>query len=396
MGHLLAMADRMLLAAVVPALRSGLGDAQLGLVLGPAFAVPYGLAALGFGHLADRGARRVLIVGGMAAWSLASLATGLCSGLPALVGVRIVLGLGQAAFIPAALAMLVDLAGPDRRAAPLAGFAFGSAVGRSGVLLVAGAVLAVLAAVGIAETAGGWRLLFAVTVVPNLAVLACLTRVRWPAVPASAPRADLGWVRANAAAVAGYIAVVAMPILVAQSLAAWLPTLVVRRLGIGVAEAASLAGGLLLASAPAGPLLGGWLMSRSEAARRQPMLTIAGALCVALPFVAMVGGSSVAWVSGVGIVGGSTLLGVASFTGLYGLQAMVPADRRGVVNGLLVATTTLVGLGVGPWATGLLSDSGGRGLGAALLLVATGAAAIAGLTATLGRGAYAAARARAG
>lgn len=103
-------------------------------------------------------------------------------------------------------------------------------------------------------------------------------------------------------------------------------------------------------------------------------------------------------VAAVGVIGAGVTIGIALFAGLYGLQALVPADRRGVVNGAFMALVTLAGLGLGPVLTGMLSDGSGHaasavvtdgiGLDQALLVVGAGAAALAALAAFAGGRVY--------
>jgi hypothetical protein len=95
--------DRVNLAAAAPAMQRDLrlGNIALGLAFS-AFNYSYAPFQLVGGWIADRfGARRTLGVCGLA-WSIMTMATGAVCGLGSLFAVRLVLGMGEVATLPAA------------------------------------------------------------------------------------------------------------------------------------------------------------------------------------------------------------------------------------------------------------------------------------------------------
>ena len=97
----------------------------------------------------------------------------------------LLLGLGEAAFAPAARALLASEAPRERTAQAVSIFTAGSAgAGRNGALLIGGAVLALLAHSAVLGLAP-WRAASLALVLPNLAVAFAL--LRWPATEARAP-----------------------------------------------------------------------------------------------------------------------------------------------------------------------------------------------------------------
>jgi MFS transporter, Spinster family, sphingosine-1-phosphate transporter len=67
------------------------------------------------GYLADRYSRRHVIVGSLVVWSLVTWATGLVSTYEQLLATRALMGISEAFYIPAALALIADYhAGPTR------------------------------------------------------------------------------------------------------------------------------------------------------------------------------------------------------------------------------------------------------------------------------------------
>jgi ACS family hexuronate transporter-like MFS transporter len=175
--------DRATLSALAPVLITEfhLSNAQYGLI-GSAFSLTYAASAPFAGLLIDRIGLNRVISFAVALWSGAGIATGLTSGLGGLVGCRAVLGVAEAAGIPAAGKAIHQYLRPGERA-------LGNAVNQAGVSL--GSVIAPLLATWIALRSG-WRNAFLVTGVLGLAwiPLWLWASRRAPAAPAPAqPRA---------------------------------------------------------------------------------------------------------------------------------------------------------------------------------------------------------------
>lgn len=84
-----------------------LTDAQFGL-LTSVFLWSYGLLSPFGGYLADRYSRRNVIIFSVAVWSLATAWTGYVTSFEELVAARIVMGISEAFYIPAGLALITD------------------------------------------------------------------------------------------------------------------------------------------------------------------------------------------------------------------------------------------------------------------------------------------------
>jgi MFS family permease len=96
-----------------------LSETRMGALLS-AFSIAYGLAQLPIGPLLDRfGARRVLGAG-ITLWSAAQVAVRWIATLPAFVGLRVLLGAGEAPFYPASIKLITDNVAPPRRARSVA------------------------------------------------------------------------------------------------------------------------------------------------------------------------------------------------------------------------------------------------------------------------------------
>lgn len=157
--------DRFVLAAVEPAIEKTFFpnggeyvEFWMGL-LSSMFMIAFMLLAPPFGLLADRMSRWKLMAFGVALWSLASGGSGLALTYLMLLGTRAVVGVGEAAYGPAAPAVLSDLYPVERRGAVLAYFYAAIPVG-SALGYVLGGLLFKLT--------NDWRWAFYIVVPPGL------------------------------------------------------------------------------------------------------------------------------------------------------------------------------------------------------------------------------------
>jgi len=149
-----------------------------------AYAITFGGFLLLGGRMADLLGRRVIFVGGLTLFTLASLMCGLANSAGVLIGARAVQGIGAAIISPAALSIVTTTfsEGADRN----------KALGIWGALGGSGAAVGVLLG-GILTKYLGWEWIFFVNVPVGALVLA----LTYPIVPES--RADLGHRRFDAA-----------------------------------------------------------------------------------------------------------------------------------------------------------------------------------------------------
>jgi len=135
--------DRANLAIAAPLIQAELGlrASELGVLLS-AFFWTYALCQLATGWLVDRYPAGLVLAAGFALWSAATAATGLVGAFGALLGVRLILGMGESVAYPSYSKIFAQHVPEHRRgfanAAISAGLAAGPAVGMfAGGLLVA-------------------------------------------------------------------------------------------------------------------------------------------------------------------------------------------------------------------------------------------------------------------
>ena len=156
--------DRQMLAAVEPEIRATFfapndpnAMTQTGL-LGDAFLVTYMVSAPLLGWLSDRFSRWLIVGCAVALWSLASGATGLAGSFAILFGTRILVGIGEGGYGPAAPTILADAFPIEKRGRILAIFCSAIPVGSALGYVLGGQIGAHY----------GWRWAFYLVVLPGL------------------------------------------------------------------------------------------------------------------------------------------------------------------------------------------------------------------------------------
>jgi MFS family permease len=131
LAYILNFVDRQVLAIVGLEVKQemGLSDTQLGLLLGPYFALSFTLAGFVIARIADVASRRNVLVLGLAAWSLLTAGCGLVKGFAQLATLRFAVAIGEAAGTPPSHSMLSDYFPPARRATALSVYGLGIYIG---------------------------------------------------------------------------------------------------------------------------------------------------------------------------------------------------------------------------------------------------------------------------
>ena len=377
--------DRWIGSAVAPLIQTefGLSDFNVGL-LGSAFTLVYALAALPFGLWADRGVRKTVIGTGVAIWSAATLLTGFTSNFTQLFLTRAVLGIGEASYYPAATSLLGDCFPRERRGRVMAIWAAGTAVG----------IAAGFAGGGILAARYGWRMPFFLTAIPGLVLAALAFGLREPLRGAAERQGPL-LRRTRDASLKKMFGLLGIPTLrytilsqtalffVLGANAYWLPTLLTRRFGMGVAEAGTLSGAVIVVGGLIGTLIGGycadWRRTRSPRADLEVSILgfVLAAILVGLGLVA-----PAAWFVPVFLL---AVIAIYLYSGPFnaiGQNVVVPSLRGSAVTVTLLIAH-LFGDSYAAAAIGLLSDAIGS-LQLALLIVSPGLLLVAAVLAAFG------------
>ncbi|MCE5311372.1 MAG: MFS transporter [Acidobacteriales bacterium] len=272
-------ADRTAISAVFPLLGAELGMSDVALAaLGSFFLWSYAVGSPFAGVLADRFSRSRLVVLSLTAWSLVTIWTGFAHSATELLVMRIMLGVTECAYLPAALALMADHHDTDTRATAmglhLAGLNFG---------LIAGGTLA-----GYLGDHLGWRPSFYILGAAGLllagAGLIFLRDRPRDAVDSASARPSWGTIGTDLRALSG---IVTWRLLVGSGMLIsigtwiffnWLPLYYKETFNLSLTAAGFSGTFMLQMTATVGAIAGGWLSDRvSRNVSRRRMLF--GAVC---------------------------------------------------------------------------------------------------------------------
>lgn len=135
--------DRNIVSALSPAIKADLhlDDADLGFLLGTAFAVLYGVIGISMGRIADALSRTRLMSGGLALWSLMTALSGGAMNFAALSAARLGVGIGEATANPVSQSMLSDYFPNRNRGAVLGVYLASVHLGGAAALILGGMFL---------------------------------------------------------------------------------------------------------------------------------------------------------------------------------------------------------------------------------------------------------------
>jgi predicted MFS family arabinose efflux permease len=350
--------DRQILGILAGAIKRDLHltDSQLGLMGGLAFALFYTALGIPIAWLADRWSRTWIMTGALALWSAFTAACGAAGGFWSLFLCRMGVGVGEAGGVAPAYSLIADYFPKAQRGRALAAFSFGIPVGSALGLLFGGLI----------AHAVSWRAAFLAVGLAGVA-LAPLVRllVREPKRhPAPSPtstearaRGGVGdllrkpsfWLISLAAAassVCGY------------GVAFWLPSFFERSLGLSLVDRALFLSAITLIGGVLGVWGGGWAADRLAArSKRAYVLVPAAAFVLALPcffFAVQTHSLALAFVLFL-IPTGLNLAWLGPV--ITAVQHLVTPDRRSTASAAFLFINNLIGLGLGTWYFGAVSDA---------------------------------------
>ena len=347
--------DRQILSILAQPVKADLGltDTQLGLLGGLAFAALYSTLAIPLALLADRTSRSWVITGSLAVWSLFTALCGTAQGFAQMFLYRLGVGVGEAGGVAPSYALISDYFPPERRARALAIYSLGIPLGAAGGVLL-GATIA---------QAVDWRTAF-VTVGLAGVLIAPAFRLLVRDKPRPAPAADripVGRVFAILAAKPSFWLLAfgaASGSMCGYGVAFWLPSLMQRSFGLGLVETGQFFGALLLTGGVAGVLAGGFWGDRlgMRGKRWYALLPAICYLAGAPLFIAGVLSHSVTTASVLFLLP-QALVYVWLGPVLTAVQHLVPATMRASASASFLLINNLIGLGLGSWTIGALSEA---------------------------------------
>ena len=373
LAYTFCFVDRQVLNLLVTPIQADLGitDFQIGLLQGPAFVLTYVLMSVPVGRMVDRFHRIAIMVGGILAWSAATVGCGLSRTFDQLLLSRLGVGAGEASVTPAAWSLLSDYFPPERLARPISVYLMGPYLG-AGLAMILGAEVLDLSggASGIALPLVGelapWQFTFVAVGLPGVVIAAILLSMREPSRKgrASAGQATPPWpqvlayVRANARIYLALLVGAPFIIVILYGLQGWTPTIMVRVYDWDLAQAGRVYGMVALVAGSGGVLTGPWAARRLEARGHldYPLrLTVISAAGAALS-LAFLPWQSNPYAGLACVAAGSFFVTLPLALVASAIQAVTPNEMRGVVVGSYVVTTNVIGLALGPTLVAACTD----------------------------------------
>ncbi|WP_169206026.1 spinster family MFS transporter [Aromatoleum petrolei] len=359
--YVLHFVDRTVVFAILEPIKHefDLTDTQLGFYSGLVHSLPYALAGIPMGMLADRVNRRNLLAVIIIIWSGLTALSGVAQSFLFLVVARLCVGAAEAGGTPSAMSMLADLFSLRRRSTAMGIYMLGTPLGITVGYLLGGLVAAQF----------DWRMVFFIAGVPGivLSLLLLLTLrepVRQELITLDKPRGHADFsplvtlrFMARSPALLFVVAGVVWGTFASGTVLAWVAPFLMRSHGFSVAEAGlAIALGYGLAGA-LGTVIGGILADRLGArdVRWIPGLNAITSLIIVAAGAAMLLVQDSFWcivflmLFGIGV---SMQYGPGH--GLF--QSLLGAEMRGRGTAILFILIALIGAGLGPQFTGLLSD----------------------------------------
>jgi len=336
----------------------GLSDAQLGLMGGLAFALFYTGLGIPVAMLADRYSRTWIMTGALVIWSAMTAACGLAHNFWQLFLARLGVGVGEAGGVAPAYSLISDLFPQEQRARALSIYSFGIPIG-SALGIVFGGLIA---------TWIDWRFAFFVVGIAGilLAPVFRLTvkepeRGRFDRHRAAHAPPALGAILRTLARKPSFWLVslgASCSSMMGYGLFFWLPSFLVRSYGLTLLDASLFYGAILLLGGIAGIWMGGWAGDRFGQANRTAYVRIpALAFVLTIPFY-LLGILSPTLVLSFFVLLVPTALGLAWLGPVISaIQHLVQPDMRATASAVFLFVNNLIGIGIGTWAIGALSDS---------------------------------------
>jgi predicted MFS family arabinose efflux permease len=351
--------DRQLLSILQESIKADLllSDTQLGLLTGFAFALFYVTAGIPIARWADRSNRRNIVALAVGIWSFMTAISGLAQNYFQLLLARVGVGVGEAGGSPPAHSIISDIFPPEKRASALAFYSMGVNIGIMFGFLAGGWLNEIF----------NWRVAFMVVGIPGL-LIAIIVRytLREPirglsenraASDETVPFKDVLKLLASRVSFRHMAFGAALNAFAGYSTSSWTASFMIRSHDMTTGELGTYLAFIMGLGGAIGVLAGGIIAEKLAVKdKRWYMLLPALTGVVCLPFMIatyLAEGPYLALALSVvpGILFNVYLGNTLAMThGLVGLR------MRAVASAILFFVLNLIGLGLGPWAVGVLSD----------------------------------------
>ena len=351
--------DRQLLAILQEAIKAdlSLSDGQLGLLTGFAFAVFYVTAGIPIARWADRSNRSRIIAASLFIWSFMTALSGAAQNYLQLLLARIGVGVGEAGGSPPSHSIISDIFPPTSRATALGFYSTGVSFG-----ILFGFLLG-----GWLNEFFGWRIAFAVVGIPGvlLAIVVWMTlpepirglsekKQATDDQPTFMEVLGLLWSRLSFRHMAAGAALNAFA---SYSSSNWSASFMIRTHGMTTGELGTYLAMIMGFGGAIGVFFGGYIADRLSPRDKRWYVwvpSITGFLSV--PFIAATYMVDNAYVALACMVIPGVMANVYLGNAIATTHSLVGLRMRALSSAVLFFILNMIGLGLGPWTVGLLSD----------------------------------------
>ncbi len=379
--YIFSFIDRTTMSLLVEPMKRDLqiSDTQIGMLQGLAFALLYTFLGLPIARLSDRFSRRAIIAAGVFVWSIMATLCGFARTAVELFMARVGVGVGEAALSPAAYSIITDSFPRSKLGSAFGFYNIGITIGAGTALLVGGIVVSSVSQAGATYTlplvgeVRAWQMVFIVTGAPGIILPLLLLTFREPARrgflrressaasarPLKPPlREVLHYVWLNRKFYGLHFVAMALLAMIGYSVAAWLPTALVRAYGVSAGQVGKVMGLSIIVMNSSGMLLAGIFCDRltRRGIKDAPIIValISGcgiALLACLPpFMPTV---PLIWAA---IAASGLTFNAYNGVGPMAVNQVTPNQYRAQVSAVYLFVVNLIGLGVGPTLVPFIND----------------------------------------
>lgn len=399
LAYIVSFIDRIIFGLLVGPIRAhfDINDTVFSVLYGWGFAFFYTFCGIFIGWAADRYNRRNLVVWGVAFWSLMTMCCGLAKNFTQLALARIGVGVGEASLSPAAYSMAGDSFPAKQLGRALSVYVIGLPLGVGLALVIGGLVIKLVATnpeftLPLVGTIASWQACFIVVGLPGVLLALVLLTVREPErrkPPVESQGSalqdigrTLGYMLQHWRPYAGLVLGFSVLGMVMNVFQVWGVQFFVREHQYSVPQAGLAIGLAIGICGTIGILTGGWLADRWQAAGHTDATVRVGRVAA----LALIPVASTCTLMSDPTYALLLLLPIGFFTsfafgaGGAAVVILTPAHMRAQVSAVYLFFVNMIGLGLAPFLTAVLTDrvfANDLAVGKSCAIVAGGASVLA-------------------
>ena len=373
-AYMFSFIDRYILGLLIEPIKADLGltDTQIGLLLGPAFAIFYATMGLPLGYLADRVKRVYIVSAGILVWSAATVASGFAQKFSHLFIARMTVGIGEATLGPCALSIINDSFPEGKRGRPIGFYTMGMSLGPAFAYLSGAAVLIWSNSIDLIQlpligALSPWQLAFIIVGAPGIVLALFVYLLKEPQRPKDHNPSDnitegissaIKYFYSRGWALASFILPACVMTIIAYS-QAWMPAMFERTWDMDPARFAFINGLLLLCLGPITNNTAGWLSDHltKKGYKDGGLRVVIWGAIILIPtavIAPLLPNPTLCF-----IVLGINLIGIAltSSSALIALLKIIPTNLKGISVAFYLMCISISGLLLGPTTVGVLNDN---------------------------------------